>query len=289
MNTKDGTIHHVTDTALWVAHYRAEETERPDALFRDPWAKALVGERGRKIAEFMKSSSGLTRWSVPMRTYVIDSYIEKLVAQGVDVILNLGAGLDTRPYRLHLPDSLLWIEVDYPQMIDHKEAILSEEKPQCRLEKVRLDLAQRALRRDFLSQACARGKKILVLTEGVIPYLSEAQVGELAEDLRAERNVRFWITEYFSPQTYEHLRGRLRSSQMRKAPFLFFPEDWFGFFKSSGWKPQEVKYLVEESVRIGRKVPTPWWAFFLIPFMSKAKREGFRKAMAYVLWEKIPS
>jgi len=43
----DPTIGHVSDTALCVAVYRAEESERPDALFKDPLARRLAGERGR--------------------------------------------------------------------------------------------------------------------------------------------------------------------------------------------------------------------------------------------------
>lgn len=47
----DGLIHDVSDTAFMVATYRAMETQRPDALFHDPLAGKLAGERGRKIVE----------------------------------------------------------------------------------------------------------------------------------------------------------------------------------------------------------------------------------------------
>ena len=43
----------VSDTARWVAYYRGLESERPDALFHDPWARRLAGERGRQMAERM--------------------------------------------------------------------------------------------------------------------------------------------------------------------------------------------------------------------------------------------
>src|SRR5262249_23317383 len=46
-------IRNVSDTARWAAHYRALETERRDALFRDPLAARLAGERGRAIAKAM--------------------------------------------------------------------------------------------------------------------------------------------------------------------------------------------------------------------------------------------
>jgi O-methyltransferase involved in polyketide biosynthesis len=56
----------------------------------------------------------LTAWAVVVRTCIIDDYIRTAVEGGVDTILNLGCGLDTRPYRMDLPKSLLWIEADYP-------------------------------------------------------------------------------------------------------------------------------------------------------------------------------
>jgi O-methyltransferase involved in polyketide biosynthesis len=41
-------IRNVSDTARWVAMYRAQESARPDALFHDPWAERLGGDRGRR-------------------------------------------------------------------------------------------------------------------------------------------------------------------------------------------------------------------------------------------------
>ncbi len=66
-------IDDVSDTALWVASYRAQETERPDALFRDPFAARLAGEKGRLIAERI-SGSKLTGWAIVMRTCIIDRF-----------------------------------------------------------------------------------------------------------------------------------------------------------------------------------------------------------------------
>ncbi|PYL21082.1 MAG: SAM-dependent methyltransferase, partial [Verrucomicrobia bacterium] len=43
----------MSDTARWVAVYRARETQRTDAVFRDPFARQLAGERGEQIAASM--------------------------------------------------------------------------------------------------------------------------------------------------------------------------------------------------------------------------------------------
>jgi O-methyltransferase involved in polyketide biosynthesis len=46
----DPPVRNISDTALWVAHYRAVESERADAHFHDPYARALAGERAAHFA-----------------------------------------------------------------------------------------------------------------------------------------------------------------------------------------------------------------------------------------------
>jgi methyltransferase (TIGR00027 family) len=281
-------IENVSDTAFWIAHCRALETERPDALFHDPLARLLAGDRGKKIAEAMPARL-ITAWIVAIRTRVIDDYIRWAIAQGVDTILNLGAGLDTRPYRLDLPESLVWIEADYPHIVEFKGNLLSKEKPRFWLERVKLDLANLPERRQLFASINARAKKILVLTEGVVPYLSLEEAASLADDLSALDRARYWIVEYISPLTSRYRnRGRM-SKLMQNAPFKFAPEDWFGFFEAHRWRFREVRYLVGEGERLHRpiKLPPPLMLAFLIRgiFASKEQRAAFRKFQGYAMLE----
>jgi O-methyltransferase involved in polyketide biosynthesis len=80
-------------------------------------------------------------WAWVTRTFLFDQYITEQIAQGVDMVVNLAAGLDARSYRMPLPPTLKWIEADLPEILAYKEEILAAEKPVCRLERVRLDLA----------------------------------------------------------------------------------------------------------------------------------------------------
>ena len=109
-------IEHISDTARWVAMYRAMETDRPDAHFRDPLARTLAGERGAAILRGMPDGES-TAWPMIVRTAVFDEMILKAIRErGVKVVVNLAAGLDARPYRLDLSSNLEWIEVDLPAM-----------------------------------------------------------------------------------------------------------------------------------------------------------------------------
>lgn len=282
----ESSIDHVSDTAIWVAYYRAKETLRPDALFKDHLAQILIGNRGHKIAVNMKVIGYYAEWSVISRTLMIDQFIQDLLHQGVDLILNLGAGLDTRPYRMNLPAELKWVEVDFPNIINHKNTVLKAETPKCQLTRVALDLADIEKRRAFLSEINSQAKKILVITEGVIPYLDEEQVASLSYDLQAQSKMNYWITEFFNPWVYRYLKSSVRMSQMEKSPFKFYPSDWIGFFQQRGWNPEVIKYSSEIALENGRKLPQPWWAKIFQIFMSKKALENSQKMAGYMIFRK---
>lgn len=286
----DSLIENVSDTAFWVAYYRGVETRRADALFRDPLADVLAGEQGKKIAQTMPGRF-ITEWVIAIRTRLIDELIREAVEEGVDTVVNLGAGLDTRPYRMELPESLVWIEADYPRMIEYKESRLAKETPRLRLERVKIDLANVPEREGFLAKIDARAKKVLILTEGVVPYLSVEEVGTLADDLRAMQHISLWIADYLSA---EAIRFRTRggiSKKTKNAPFKFKPADWFGFFREHGWQPKEIRYLAEEGERLKRSPRFPLGLRIAIRvrtlLASKERRAKFKKVVGYALLEPV--
>jgi methyltransferase (TIGR00027 family) len=185
-------IRNISDTALLAAVYRARETERRDALFRDPFARRLSGKRGDQIADSIPFSDRNT-WAWVTRTYLFDQFIAEQYQQSVDMVINLAAGLDTRPYRMALPAALQWIEVDLPDILSYKEEILATEKPVCALERVRLDLSDATTRRELFVQLGRRAAKTLIITEGLMTYLSADQVRALAQDLAASPAFQRWI------------------------------------------------------------------------------------------------
>src|SRR4029079_13549177 len=105
-------ISHVSDTARWVAVYRARETERRDALFRDPLAARLAGGGGAAIAAAAPRGAGTGRSAVT-RTKLIDDLVLDSVAQGCDRVVNLAAGFDTRPSRLALARTLTCAQAEH--------------------------------------------------------------------------------------------------------------------------------------------------------------------------------
>jgi methyltransferase (TIGR00027 family) len=158
-------IANVSDTARWVAVYRAMETERPDALFRDPFARRLAGAKGEAIVRGMKRGMSAS-WPMVVRTVLIDEVVMRAVADGTDTVLNLAAGLDVRAYRMPLPASLRWIDVDHPHMVKYKADAMQHERPVCNYEAVPLDLADVEGRRALFARVNSAARRTLVITEG---------------------------------------------------------------------------------------------------------------------------
>ena len=251
-------ISSVSDTAQWVATYRAWESARADALFKDPFAERLAGEKGPAIARHMprQARSG---WPIVVRTVLIDELITASLAEGCDCVVNLAAGLDARPYRMALPASLTWIEADLPVMIDFKERLLSAESPACRLLRRTVDLAEPGARSRLFAELGSLGSKTLVIAEGLLVYLEAEVVVALARELAACRNVRWWIFDLASPNLIKGIQ-RAMKSVLKHAPMRFAPSNGVAFFESLGWKVVEVRSQLRAAIRLHRLPTLLRWA-----------------------------
>ena len=256
-------LRNVSDTALWVAVFRAQESERADPLFYDPYARTLAGERGAEIAKQV----GMPGWPIVVRTVALDEMILKAVEEdGFDTVLNLAAGLDTRPYRLALPANLRWIEVDLPAMVEYKRVALKDAKCFCRLERHAVDLADGDARRALFTKVGAAADKVLVVTEGLLIYLDPEEVKTMAADLHQPPAFKRWLMDIASPQLLRYLARSGATNkdstllQNESVQFKFAPAEHVEFFRPFGWKPGEYRDTAKEAKRLKR---------FEIPFLFK--------------------
>src|SRR5215471_15669759 len=229
-------VQDISDTARWVAYFRALETQRPDALFRDPYAERLAGARGFELANTLQDGNK-HEWAWMARTYLFDQFVSREIQAGADVVLNLAAGLDARPYRMELPSSVHWVEVDFPEIIQHKGAVLSQDRPKCKLERISLDLSDQEARRQLFARVNEIGSKVVVMCEGLLIYLTNAEVASLAQNLGACSRFRSWIVDLTSPgQLRQMQRTTGKQLQEAGAPFKFGPSQGQNFFKPYGWE-----------------------------------------------------
>ena len=248
----EGQLRNISDTANWVAMYRALESERPDALFRDPFARRLAGERGARIAEG-HTFAERNAWSFVARTVLFDRFIADAVTNGADMVVNLAAGLDARPYRMALPSHLQWIEVDLPELLAYKTKQLAGETPRCNLERVALDLSNVAARRELLERLSTRAKSAMVVSEGLVVYLAPEEVIALATDLARTPTFDRWALDMVSPALMQMMQKTMgQQLQHVGAPFKFAPNEGPASFKRAGWKPMEVRSLLHTAATLKR-------------------------------------
>jgi methyltransferase (TIGR00027 family) len=282
------TIEHISDTARWVAMYRAMETDRPDALFRDPYARTLAGPRGDQILDAIPRGRQMA-WPMIVRTAVFDEIIRDAVArERVDMVLNLAAGLDARPWRLDLPPALRWVDVDLPAILEYKTETLRTATPRCRYEAIATDLTDVPAREALFARLGRESERVLVVTEGLLIYLSDDQVAALARDLHVQPSFRWWLIDLASPLLLRMIGGSWGKVTARGgAPFRFAPAAGTAFFEPHGWREREFRSTGDEARRLRREMKFAWVWRLMARLRSADVREQYRRMSGLVLLERI--
>jgi methyltransferase (TIGR00027 family) len=197
-------VEDVSDTALMVAAARALETARPDGVVRDPFAARLAGERGMALARRVLTPEWLGIGAGLRCRTVDEMLLEAIAACGIRTVVLLGAGLDTRAWRLDLPPELRWIEVDFAPILDYKARILASERPRCRLEQRVADLRIAAEREAvFAAAGSAPG---LILTEGLLLYLPASATEALATEPPRLSGIHHWLFDIAASALMQNAR-----------------------------------------------------------------------------------
>lgn len=192
----------VGSTAVMVAAARAGETDRPDALIRDPYARILVSGAGTGMWESMLDDSMADRLAAAdpeaaaifanmgsyqaVRTHFFDRFFAEAVATGIRQIVILASGLDSRAYRLDWPAGTQVFELDQPKVLEYKATTLAahDVRPAAELHEVPIDLRQ-----DWPAALKAHGfdpsQPTAWLAEGLLMYLPGDAQDRLFEQITA--------------------------------------------------------------------------------------------------------
>jgi methyltransferase (TIGR00027 family) len=252
------TLSSVAATACWVAASRALESERDDALFRDPYARALAGERGFAILEAAAAFRQGSPQSpyVSVRTRFIDDVINETVSRrGVSQVVLLAAGMDARAMRIHWAADLCWFEVDRAEIFAIKEPILSAAgaRATCGRTIVAADLAQEWV--PPLTQAGFNpARPTMFVVEGLLMYLERADVDRLLSTMSGiaavgSRFVADVVNEVMIDSTYT--RELMNTLREMGCPWRFGTNRPREFFERFGWSVTE-RTPAESEISRGR-------------------------------------
>lgn len=197
-------------TALMVAAARAREHERSDRLFSDPYAAALVGEQGAELLADVERASGDTHGnpylSIRVR-FFDDLLLEAVSSTDVRQVVLLAAGMDTRALRLSWPAGTEVYELDRPDVLARKDAILESmgAVARCTRHRLDVDLAQ-PWAQALAAAGFDRHTPSIWLAEGLLQYLDDA----------AARHVLSQATQLAAP-------GSVLGANLVSAAFLAHP------------------------------------------------------------------
>jgi methyltransferase (TIGR00027 family) len=274
-------------TALGVAAARAAETESPNPLIKDPFARSFLEAAGAgmwnlyldrslhdQLDADLKAQIRAMNDFMAVRTAFFDEFFLTAANDGVKQVVILAAGLDARTWRLPWPDGTTVYELDQPKVLDFKFATLRKQgaAPAARLVSVAVDLRQdwpKALREAGFDPTQPSAWS----AEGLLRYLPAQAQDLLFERIDELSPVGSWLAantpsrEAIDPQRLERQReqmqrfraaaARLTNSQMPDVEALWYPEertnvvDWL---HAHGWSVSSAS-MAEMLARYDRVVP----------------------------------
>lgn len=249
----------VSRTARWTAAARAAESERPDAIFRDPLAGLLAGERGRELMAAFDGIAGGNPY-LPLRTRFFDDFLVGATGgRGPRQVVLPAAGFDARAYRLPWPAGTILYEIDRPEVLDEKEELLAAAgaDPACERRVVAADLAG-----DWATALTTAGfdpaAPSVWLAEGLFVYLDAETVGALLDEMAAlaapGSRVGADITGE-SLLTSPYMRDYLAALAAGGMAWRFGSDDPEGLFAAHGWRTDRVVQPGEPGADFR---PLPW-------------------------------
>jgi methyltransferase (TIGR00027 family) len=235
------TGHAAAMTAKLAAAGRAVESRRPDRLFDDPLAAALVGGEGfRWMEEWRLPGMPEENPTIGPRTRFFDDLVVAAVAEGVRQVVLVAAGMDTRSFRLKLPAETVAYEVDQPMVLAEKQEVLDREHatPMCRRVPVVVDLGDDAWPSALVRSGFDTDAVTVFIAEGLSAYLTKDDNARLLDQLAAlgplgsTLGMDMLSEDYLDNPAVMPFLDRLRSFGI---PWQFGTNDPADIFATHGW------------------------------------------------------
>lgn len=258
----------IAKTAWYCCGVRALDARRAQPLCGDTLAARFMDECARDVLDRF-ATMGDANLSTAVRHRLIDDLLrERLQARPAQPVLLLGAGFDTRAYRLAGGD---WLELDQPALITLKERTLPASQAPNPLQRVPIDFAADRLA-DKLG-AWAGRRDVVVVMEGVSMYLPPAQWQQTAQTLRALLPGHLLVCDLVDASFMRRYGGRLRRA-IREIGGDFAPlrRDPVAAVTAQGYRLLDAQSVVGRTAELGA-VPIPRW---LLASLLRSLRDGYQ-------------
>ncbi len=223
----------VSETAWFCCGARAEDARRAKPVCGDAFAERFLTPRGREVYEYFRPEERALA-SVVSRHRIIDDRLREELSRKRNLrIVNIGAGFDSRPYRLQGGE---WLEVDERQLVAWKNRRLPPGQCPNSLRRIGIDFGNGALARALSPHAT--NERVAVVIEGVFLYLTEDQIAETLRTVRQAFPNHLLICDLMSSEFMDtHAASLKERVKSLGTDFVFRRADPAAFIESFGYRP----------------------------------------------------
>lgn len=246
----------ISKTAFYCCGVRMQDAEREQPVCGDNYAKEFMNEEGLQILEAFKDETRPNTSNVGRHRIIDDLLRQELVANPDLTVVIIGAGFDSRAFRLK---GGTWIEVDEPQVITYKDERLPAANSDNKLQRISIDFATESLEQKLSS--LAGRKPVSVVIEGVLMYLEEAAIDQLLQTLHRLFPQHTLICDLMTREFFEKNASTIHEKLTGMgAMFKFAVDNPEEVFVKNGYQRLEKIPIIEKSVLLeAPHIPPSVW------------------------------
>src|SRR5262245_635230 len=254
-------------TAFYCCGVRMQDAESDKPVCGDVYARTFMNEDGLRVLEKFKDDARPNRSNVARHRLIDDLLREQLLAHPDLRVVIIGAGFDSRAFRLN---GGTWFELDEPQVIEYKNERLPVSEAQNELHRIAIDFATDSLEQK-LSSVTGSGPVVVVI-EGVFMYLEEKTIRQLLRTLREVFPQHKLICDLMTRKFFRKYGGPIHEKVTGMgATFKFTADNPQTIFINSGYELVNWLSMVEKSLEFeSRKVPK-----FLLKTLFRTLTTGY--------------
>lgn len=237
----------ISKTAFYTCGVRMQDAERSDSLCGDIYAKSFMNEEGLRINQDFKEETRAND-AILARHRIIDDFLRQELAANPRLrVVLIGAGFDSRPFRLKGGD---WIELDEPQVIEYKNERLPVGNCENALERIAIDFSNDSLAEKL--SAFSTDDPVVIIIEGVFIYLEEDAIKPMLLTLRRLFPRHKLIGDLINRQFFEEYAKTMHEKlNGLGASFKFTNDDPEKTFLENGYCRLDKISIVEKTVDYG--------------------------------------
>jgi methyltransferase (TIGR00027 family) len=261
----------VGKTAVFSAWTRAIEGRRIDRLFHDPFAELVLSELvgddwqatlADRVSSAVRNEEGdrqaIDQFSYfAVRTRYFDDRLLAALAGEVRQIVILAAGMDGRAWRLDWPTGTILYELDLPNMLIFKNAMVAKSTlaPHCERRTLAVDFND-DWQTPLLQAGFDRAAPTVWIAEGLLPYLTASECDMLVSTTACLSAPGSELLVEHNSRVMDGDIGKLlrEAGETTGAPWKSSRDDMGRWLAGFGWDA-EVRRGYDAAAEFGREVP----------------------------------